>query len=45
MRELMEYVGWKKVSSASRYVDSPDPYPREMLERLVPKTTPAIHQS
>jgi hypothetical protein len=31
MRALMEYVGWKNVSSASRYVDSPDPYHREML--------------
>jgi len=43
MRALMEYVGWKNVSSASRYVDSPDPYHREMLERLVPKTAPATH--
>ncbi len=33
----MEYVGWKNVTSASRYVDSHDPYHREMLERLVPQ--------
>ncbi|MCP1572494.1 integrase [Herbaspirillum rubrisubalbicans] len=45
MRALMEYVGWKNVSSASRYVDSPDPYHREMLERLVPKTLPLPDQS
>jgi integrase len=44
MRALMEYVGWKNVSSASRYVDSPDPYHREMLERLVPKMPPALDQ-
>lgn len=42
MRALMEYVGWKNVSSASRYVDSPDPYHREMLERLLPKRLPDL---
>ncbi|WP_343651321.1 site-specific integrase [Herbaspirillum sp.] len=36
MRTLMEYVGWKNLNSASRYVDSPDPYHRAMLERLLP---------
>ncbi len=43
MRALMEYVGWKNVSSASRYVDSRDPYHREMLERLLPKTPPPLN--
>lgn len=36
LRALMEYVGWKNISSASRYVDSHDPYHRDMLERLLP---------
>jgi len=36
LRTLMEYVGWKNVASASRYIDSQDPYHRDMLERLLP---------
>ncbi|WP_082221607.1 tyrosine-type recombinase/integrase [Herbaspirillum chlorophenolicum] len=32
LRPLMEYVRWKNVASASRYVDSHVPYHREMLE-------------
>lgn len=44
MQALMEYVGWKNISSASRYVDSPDPYHREMLERLVSKMPPTLEQ-
>jgi len=36
LRTLMDYVGWKNAASASRYVDTPDPYNRELLERLVP---------
>ncbi|MDB5763584.1 MAG: recombinase [Herminiimonas sp.] len=23
---LMEYVGWKNINSAMRYIDSPDPF-------------------
>ncbi|WP_284079360.1 site-specific integrase, partial [Herbaspirillum aquaticum] len=42
LRTLMEYVGWKNVASASRYVDSQDPYHREMLERLVPQKQKAL---
>ena len=37
LRALMEYVGWKNMTSASRYVDSQDPYHRQMLERLIPR--------
>lgn len=36
LRALREYVGWRNMASASRYVDSHAPYHREMLERLVP---------
>lgn len=36
LRTLMEYVGWKNVASASRYIDSHTPYHRDMLERLLP---------
>jgi integrase len=37
MRALMEYVGWKNIHSAARYVESQDPYHRAMLERLLPE--------
>lgn len=42
LRALMDYVGWKNVGSASRYVDTTDPYHRELLERLVSTTAPEI---
>lgn len=37
LRALMEYVGWKNVASASRYIDSDDPYHRQLVERLLPR--------
>lgn len=45
LRALMEYVGWRNIASASRYVDSHDPYHREMLERLLPKNLNLLDQS
>jgi len=42
LRTLMEYVGWKNVTSASRYIDSQDLYHRKMMERLIPKTQNSI---
>ena len=42
---LMEYVGWKNVASASRYVDSQDPYHKKMLERLIPQSNQAIKKA
>jgi len=42
MRALMEYVGWKNIHSAARYVESQDPYHRAMLERLLPQQTAAL---
>lgn len=38
----MEYVGWKNIHSAARYVESQDPYHRAMLERLLPQQTAAL---
>lgn len=32
-RTLMEYVGWKDVHSAMRYIDSPDPFSRQRIEQ------------
>ncbi|WP_343725034.1 site-specific integrase [Herbaspirillum huttiense] len=42
MRALMEYVGWKNIHSAARYVESQDPYHRAMLERLLPQQTAVL---
>jgi integrase len=42
LRALMDYVGWKNAASASRYVDTLDPYHRDLLERLVPQVSPQL---
>lgn len=36
LQALMEYVGWKDVSSAMRYVQAKDPFHRTKMERLLP---------
>jgi integrase len=35
LKTLMEYVGWKNVQSAMRYVDSADPFARHRIERAI----------
>lgn len=37
MKTLMEYVGWKNVQSAMRYVDAADPFATYRLQALLPK--------
>lgn len=36
LKTLMEYVGWRNVHSAMRYVDSADPFARQRIERSLP---------
>ena len=35
LKTLMEYVGWKNVQSAMRYVDSADPFAKHRIERAI----------
>jgi integrase len=35
LKTLMEYVGWKNVQSAMRYVDSADPFARHRIELVI----------
>lgn len=35
LKTLMEYVGWKDVQSAMRYVDSADPFAKRRIERML----------
>lgn len=37
---LMEYVGWKSLSSALKYIDPPDPYARQRVEQALATTLP-----
>ncbi len=32
VKELMEYVGWKDIRSAMRYIDRADPFARHRIE-------------
>lgn len=41
---LMEYVGWKDVRSAMRYIDAADPFAQHRIESALP-STPAPSQS
>lgn len=34
-KSLMEYVGWKDVQSAMRYIDTPDPFSQSRMQNLV----------
>jgi site-specific recombinase XerD len=46
IKSLMEYVGWKDVNSAMRYIDIPDPYRKSGIEQglkqLQPIAAPAV---
>ena len=37
VKDLMEYVGWKDVRSALRYIDRADPFMRHRIEERPPK--------
>ena len=38
LKTLMEYVGWKNVQSAMRYVEGADPFVRRRIESALPAT-------
>lgn len=40
LKTLMEYVGWKNVHSAMRYVESADPFARHRIESTLPAALP-----
>ncbi len=44
VKRLMEYVGWKDMHSALRYLDAPDPYAQQRIEQDLQKvrTTPSM---
>ena len=35
VKSLMEYVGWKDIQSAMRYIDAPDPFSQERIESSI----------
>lgn len=41
VKTLMEYVGWKDVQSAMRYVDAADPFGKRRIERAMSNTLPS----
>ena len=41
VKALMEYVGWRDVHSAMRYIDGGDPFARQRIEASLPET-PAL---
>jgi site-specific recombinase XerD len=41
LKTLMEYVGWKSMQSALRYVDSADPFAQQRIELMLPSSTNA----
>ncbi|WP_422696044.1 tyrosine-type recombinase/integrase [Cupriavidus necator] len=40
LKTLMEYVGWKDVHSAMRYVEAADPFARRRIESALPVALP-----
>jgi integrase len=40
VKALMEYVGWRDVRSAMRYIDGGDPFARQRIEASLP--APAV---
>lgn len=38
VKALMEYVGWRDVHSAMRYIDGGDPFARQRIEASLPGT-------
>lgn len=44
-KALMEYVGWRDVKSALRYIDSRDPFGELRNETITPRTVTALMQT
>lgn len=42
MKQLMEYVGWKNINSAMRYIESADPFRRQRIEQTLSGKNPSI---
>lgn len=42
LKTLMEYVGWKNIQSAMRYVDAADPFSKKRIERMLPPSLQEI---
>jgi integrase len=42
LKTLMEYVGWKNVQSAMRYVDALDPFGKARIEAALPAAKPSV---
>jgi len=42
MKALMEYVGWRDVQSAMRYLDGRDPFARDRIEASLPSPTAPV---
>ena len=40
VKSLMEYVGWKDVQSALRYLDAPEPFSQQRIEQDLNKAQP-----
>ena len=43
LKTLMEYVGWKNIQSAMRYVDVADQFSQQRIEHSLDKSAP-LHQ-
>lgn len=43
LKTLMEYVGWKDVQSAMRYVEAADPFARRRIESALPGALPVAN--
>ena len=41
VKALMEYVGWRDVQSAMRYIDGEDPFSRQRIEACLPEAASA----
>ena len=41
VKTLMEYVGWKDVKSAMRYIDGADPFQQQRIEKDLSATSPS----
>ncbi len=45
MKTLMEYVGWKDMHSAMRYLDAPDPFSQLKIEKSLNDITTIDHRT
>lgn len=42
LKSLMEYVGWKDVQSAMRYIETPDPFAQHRIQQILDQDPPQI---